>query len=546
MRYLKENRGRKSNLILLSDNLLEDLRVHLVGKRIFENMTDADEECILVPEFLSDDVVDYSVAKATDISTSSTAKSEEEFMGDYTGPSNSSVRLTDLEHFESMDHILARVHEEGYYPPYSLKDSTETEETFGKSIVNTVPTRLLELLKYVIHTPYARLLASFCFDTLMYQLYLGHLDYRIGFNDKNTGLIVNLKAKDAIILMSYCMYRTSGPVEPALARPPLCVPKYVEINKAYLDLRPRDNDLPKYYWWNRFKYNIDTIIKDIQILDEVPWMSNTVFKSAEQFTIALGKQYKARIKHARELYMEMHPAHQWAMCFFYDHITAKGRYTLYDEECILYDDWIAETEGVRQLLDAYDSLIDYRDYYDQLSETLLAKLIPIEVSKDLSAFVGAVYDNTEYYTQFKKLFQEWTGHYLTYLDTERAKLMYLELQPTVVCTGSHTDNSETQITKPGITSLSSHMVEVSEVNLMTEETIPLMLNTYIVEVTEIAIPPSVVVSTKHQKECAHKLITSLSLMIVDDVSTEQNVTAYTLPCGSNLVSISSPGETDGN
>ena len=61
LRYLKANRGRKSNLILLADNLLSGLRVNLVGKRIFQQASDPTQECITVPEFLSEKVVDYSV-----------------------------------------------------------------------------------------------------------------------------------------------------------------------------------------------------------------------------------------------------------------------------------------------------------------------------------------------------------------------------------------------------------------------------------------------------------------------------------------------------
>lgn len=546
MRYLKENRGRKSNLILLADNLLEDLRVHLVGKRIFENTEDDTKDCVIVPEFISDDIVDYSVARATDISTSATAHSEAEFMGDYTGPSNSSVRLADLDHYETMDHILARIHEEGYYPSYSLQDSEDMETTFGKSIVNNVPTRLLELLKYVIHTPYARLLAGFCFDTLMYHLYLGHLDYRIGFNDRNTGLLVSLKAKDAIIFLSYCMYRIFGPDDSTLARAPICIPKYVELNKAYLDFRPADNTLPKHYWWNGFKYNIDTIIKDTQILDEIPWMRNTVYRSAEQFALAIGKQYRARIKHARELYMEMHPAHQWAMCYFYNHILVHGRYTLYPEDCITYETWINETEGVKALIEAYDALIDYRDHYDQLSELLFAKLVPIEVSPDLAAFVGAIYDNTEYYTQFKQLFQEWTGHYLTYLDTERERLTYLEMQPTVACTGEHLDTVITQINTPGITSIQTHVEEVGYTDFTTHDTVPYLLGTYCIETTEKAIDPTPAIDLGHVEECVQNKITVRATEIVDQTCEEADVSTTVLVCGPNLIAASIPGDTNGN
>ncbi len=538
MRYLKENRGKKSNLILLADNLLQNLRVHLVGKRIFQNTTDYTNDCVLVPEFLSDDVVDYSTKRVTTITTDHARISEDEFMGAYTGPANSSIGLVDLNKQESMDHILARVHEEGYYPKYGYQDSLDMQERFGKTITNNVPTRLLELVKYVIHTPYARIMAAFCFDTLMYQCYLGHLSYKIAFEDPNTGVIVNLKASDAIALLNFCMYRIFNPDEVSIAKAPICLPQFVDVHRAYLTLRPRDNDLPKTYYWNKFKYNIDTIIKNLKVLDEIPWLGNKIFYTAETFVKAIGKQYRVRVKHMRELFMEMHPAHQWAMCFYYQHLEVHSRLQL-REKCIRYDEWIASTEGVSSLISAYDELIDYRDYYDQLSTILMAKLLPIEASEDLAAYVGAIFDSTEYYVQLKRLFQDWTGHYLTYLDTERDNLTYLELQPTTVCTGEHGYVANTQINVPGATCVETYMVEEEEIDLKTYESIPYLISITHEETTTTSHDVSVEVDLGHVEECNQKKLNN-STVIVNGTFEQRNPSNIYLRCGCDLIGASIP------
>lgn len=463
MRYLKENRGRKSNLILLADNLLKNLKVHLVGKRIFQQTQDPLNEVVMVPEFLSEEIVDYSVPIPESLITTTNN-------GLPVIPELDSTLSADLlvnkGSKEEMDTILYRVHGEGYYPNYSLPDSIDKEVQFGKTVTNTLPTRLLEFQKYTINTQYLRHLTVFLFDSLMYQYSLGNLQYKITFKDDQTSLPVTLTAGDALILMHYLVYKKDDIT-------PVYLPELHPVDSAYKKERLDKKDIPVDFWWMGYKYRLDTLVDVKGILDEIPWI-NEKFYDAGDFIRALGYQFDKMVGHLRDVATRPLLIYQWAMWYFYQHILARETVSLKVSNKT-YAQWFAQNEVASTLIDAYEELPEKRLRYQNLGQVLLRKILPIEKSNTLLPYAGAIYDNTLFYQQIKQLFTDWTSHDLTYLDTDRTEVTYLNLYPIGIMTSDGSDNSDVQINEIGLDVVSDEHV-VLPIDLRDEDSTKPTLN----------------------------------------------------------------------
>lgn len=443
MRYLKANRGRKSNMILLADNLLQNLRVHLVGKRIMQQTTDPNDDVELIPEILSEEVVDYQVAIAESQPTTSTVAAANPLLATtrkYKSMTASSSQLVNTNAKESMDTILNRVYKEGYYPDYSVDDSTLMTASFARTVTNTVPTRLLEFQKYIVNTQYLRYLTVFLFDSMMYQFAQGNLQYRITFKDENTALPVSLTIGNALILMHYVIYKRFGIT-------PEYLPERYPVDLAYKKTKPLLKDLPDHFWFNGFKYNMDTIVQVDEILKEIPWIDQK-YESVSDFIQALALQFEVMIQHLRSAATEPDLTYQWAMWYFYKFLVAQETVNL-GQTNKPYTEWLAENEGVGQLISAYDQLPESKIYYDQLANTLIAQVLPIQDSELLLRYAGAIYDNTAFYSSIKQLFTDWTSQDLTYLDTDRTDVTYLSLMSPSITTGAHVDTSTVEINDLG-------------------------------------------------------------------------------------------------
>lgn len=463
MRYLKENRGRKSNLILLADNLLKDLRVHLVGKRIFQQTVDLPKDCILVPEFLSEEIVDYSLIIPESLAIES---SESPVTGLSETSSTVDTPLLDRIAKESMDGILNRVFKEGYYPQYSIDNSVKKEDRFGKTLVNTVPTRLLEFQKYIINTQYLKMMSVFLFDSLMYQYSQNNLQYRLVFKDNNTNIPMNLSIEDSLVLLHYVLYRRYE-VEPEY------LPEKYPADTAYKKDRPRPDQLPTHFFFNKYNYQIKTLIEDDKILSDIPW-SNDRFNQVEDFIQILGLQFNALIKHTRDVATAPYLTYQWAMWYYYKFLFVNETVTLQTEK-IPYTTWLSTTPGISDLISAYDSLPNRRVFYDDLMDNLIRLILPIEFSPIFLQYAGAIYDDTAFYDQLKQLFSDWTSHDLTYLDTDRAVVTYLDFMPTSVMTSAESNSVITDFTDLGVEVITD-TIEVLIADLRDEDSVKPTLN----------------------------------------------------------------------
>lgn len=493
MRYLKENRGRKSNLILLADNILKNLKVHLVGKRIFQQTTDPTQECIEVPEFLSEEIVDYSLQIAESLPETSAAPAAAEApvaakaaksrmavksvstkakaavakaVAAQDQPASTST-LVNTNSMETMDYILSRIYGEGYYPNYSVDDSADREYLFGRTVSNTVPTRLLEFQKYLVQAPYERHMTVFLYDALQLYSASGKLEYSLNFVDQNTGVVVDLSIRDAVALVHYAAYKRFGIT-------PIHMPVKSVLHAVYKMTRPLPSELPSHFHWNGYNYRLDSILNVEGILDDIHWSNNKKFTSAPVFIKHLGEQYQAMVKHIRSMYNIQHFTYNWAMQYLYRFLLDRRTIKIRDD--LLYKNWIASTTGVTDLINAYDQLADSKEYYNQLCSTLLEKLLPLEHSEFLMQHAGALFDDSKYYTQLKNLFQDWTSHDLTYLDTDRSQVTFISGLPLPVTTSEHVEAYTTDVTAFS-EQAGTHLEEQGYTDLTRDIDVPLLAET---------------------------------------------------------------------
>jgi hypothetical protein len=420
--YIRQNKGKKSNLIILAENLLKNLKVSLVSKTILQNTEDREDDCVTVPEFLSEEVVNYNTSEAIDEITAS-----------------------------SMNDILYRVHEEGYYPEYSADDSAKMELKFGETEFNMLPTRLYEFLKYTVDTRYLELLMEFFIDTLLYRYSKGELQYRYYFKDPNVSVMVDLSIPDMILLLHYCIYRESGIV-------PSVIPKLYSSRIAYVNYKPKlGQDIPEKFNYQGFSYFYDSFIDTERILTEIPFTWGKV-ESSSLFMDYLAEQFLVLVDHVRDARRTANLRYQYALTHFYGYLRCHESFSIEKfTKAKNYEEWIANTLGVSELIEGYADLPQSNKFFSQLCDILLMQMFPVSSNSPLVDFMGAIQDDTLFYKKLKKLFITLCSRRLTYLDTDRNQTTFF-MFPNQGTEGIHTDGTNTIMVS----------TESNEVNVITD------------------------------------------------------------------------------
>lgn len=407
--YIRQNKGKKSNLVILAENLLKNLKVSLVNKTVLQNTGDKEANCVTIPEFLSEEVVNYNTSEAIDEITAS-----------------------------KMNDILYRIHEEGYYPDYSPENSADMELKFGETEFNMLPTRLYEFLKYTVDTRYLELLMEFFIDTLLYRYSKGELQYRYYFKDPNVSTVVDLSIPDMILLLHYCTYRESGIV-------PSVIPKLYSSRIAYVNYKPKlGQDIPEKFNYQGFSYFYDSFIDTKRILTEIPFTWGKI-ESSVLFMDYLSQQFLMLIDHLRDVRRTAHLKYQYALTHFYGHLRCHESFSIQNfTKAKNFEEWIANTTGVSELIEGYSNLPQSNKFFSQLCDILLMQMFPVVSNSSLIGFMGAIQDDTLFYKKLKKLFITLCSRRLTYLDTDRNQTAFF-MFPNQGAEGIHTGTTNTTI-----------------------------------------------------------------------------------------------------
>ena len=394
--YILGNKGKRSTLEIMAKNLLTEIHVSLVGKTILQESGEKFDECVHVPEFLSEDVVRIG--------------SSEQYEETIT---------------ESMHQILERIHDEGYYPNLSIADSTKKEELFGLSKTNILPTRLMELQKAIMYNPYERLMIRFLLDTFMYNLKNNKLNYKIKYVDKNVNLKMELTVQQVIVLWHYTHYKALG-LE--ITEPPTIA----YVANVYKPVRPTLDSLPKTITVEGITHQIHTLVDVETLLMDIPF-GNAKFKTFSSFQQMCSKQLDVLVKHINDLRINGNLLYHTAMNLLYKSFMINQNLNITLMSASQYSGFINNNEKIKELLDKYLALNIDEDPYRLLSNYLFDLLFPTD-NDYFSKYTAYSKDYTKIYSGLKKLFIQLCSYRLTFLETDRSSITFITPPPMVLAT----------------------------------------------------------------------------------------------------------------
>ena len=406
--YIIQNKGKKSNIEILANNLLKGLHLTLVGKNILQETESAshNNDCVHHPEFLSEDIIETSTTEQIDESTK-----------------------------ESMNEMLYRMYSEGHYPDYSLDDSIVMDERFGLTEFNNLPTRLLEFEKALLNNMYICYLTEFLMDSLMYQYSRGSLTYRIKFTDVNVRKELDLSIGDVIALLYYAHHKASDTVAYSL-------PVRYTTRICYPGVKP--DNLPTTWKYEGFTYLVDSFIDTKSILSDIVFDPGR-FTTQESFMLRMANQFGALLKHTRQVRENAGTKYQQCMLYYYNYLVVHRTIDISLSRYKDYPSWIANTENMAEFLEAYDELNDPKIYYQDLCDNLWNLLFPVESYEEFDDFTGGDRDNTYIYNAIKRLFAQLCSYRLFFLETDRRRSTFLVAPFAALCTHTGTDTSDSSV-----------------------------------------------------------------------------------------------------
>jgi len=401
--YLLQNKGKKSNLEILASNLLKDLQVSLVGKTILQQTVDGFDDCRHIPEFLSEDVIRFGLNEQYEESET-----------------------------EDMQKILYRIQAEGYYPNLSPEIIESTEERFGETELNVVPTRLLELKKHVIYKPYEKLLVRFLFDSFLYNLSESRLTYRVGFVDPNVNVAIDLSLEEAIALFQYAHHKELGT---EIENIPVSYFTYT----PYREDKPSLTSLPKYYTFEGSKYLMTSIVDVKGVVQDI-YFDDKTYSTTEEFQTVLSRQFSALIKHVESLRKSGNLLYHRAFNDLYKNFLVQEQIDLDLVDSPNYSSWISSNDQIKSLVSAYDNLPNSRLYWSLLCDQLVDHMIPTDndLFREHTSFNQ---DKTVLYNGLKKLFIQLCSYRLTFLETDRDRITFLTI-PQMCCGNTDSENTD--------------------------------------------------------------------------------------------------------
>jgi hypothetical protein len=394
MGYILQNRGKRSNLEILADNLLKGLQVKLVAKTILEQTDDGSEDCVLIPEVLSDSVVNAGTFESIDESK-----------------------------YETMDHVLNRVKSEGYFPDLTPRISDDITEKFGNTSLNIIPTRLMELEKTVLHTEYQHLLMEFLLQNVVFRKSKHLLNYRVKYTDENINMEIDLSLDDALLLFHYAHYREFGEVIET-------IPTKYPVSLVYKSQRPKDYELPKWISFMGTDYLMTTVVDVQTTLDEILWTDRTSF-TKEEFVDHVAAQFEILVVQQERLRQCGNLIYHDAMNKFFDYLTVREMVDLNLTDKPNYSSWIASKPDIETIIRAYENLGNDQEMFKELCHKVLTNAVPV-THPIFFKYTAHDPSRLRIYDGLKNLFIRLCSYRLTFLETQRDTLSFLISDPLTI------------------------------------------------------------------------------------------------------------------
>lgn len=432
--YLYTNKGKESNLLILAENLLKELKVSIVGKLIYHNNADTQNSCLWTPEIISDPIVDYANTPDTDTTT-----------------------------FETVSGINSRMYEADLEVNNDVDQIEDLTDTLSYTTRNILPTKLVEIKRYVIDNKYENILARFLLDSIVRWVVNNKLTYTISIIDDTTGIAIEeLSISDALLLIYYSVHKYH-------MEDPVNIPKLYTGNTGYY---PFDKPMvsEKFAYFNE-QYPLKYYIDIDNMLSDIPWKNYNL--NQDNFMDHMADQFIGLVKHIRYTRASSNKLVHLAVHKLYKSLIRQETIGLdsFTAETT-FAEWIGSNELFSSLISGIDDSTTPNENYNLLANNIIETLLPLSNDK-FNEYVTTNDSNTSYvYTQLKKLFMQLCSYNIAFLDTDRDSAIYMFLSNIAVDDTPGGEESDEQVFDPtcDILGMPEEITDESDVIIDTSST----------------------------------------------------------------------------
>lgn len=390
MRYLNQNRGTQSNLIILVNNLLDNVNVGLVGKTIYMNTLTNVNNCIWTPEFVSTII-----------------------------PTVNSQSLTIIPP-ESMTQMNADLLNAGLEVNNTTAYIQEQQTFISETTCNILPTKIVEIQKLSVDEKYNPVLINFTLDTLIYMIVNNLYAPIVNFTDPTTEIEVSISATDALILYYYAIYSEQGIT-------PTYIPDTYTPSCAYQP-NIQASEFPETFPYDGQTYITSSFLNVEGMISGLGYPENVIY-DPDEFSSYVSDQFLnllSQIKYSRS--QTNYIANKIFYRFMNEYVLQTTPYTFtLNSTNTNYSSW-ANSLKLNTLLYKLTTSPTPRTNYGLLSTAIMSALVPWNTSVfSLYGYTAQSVDDT--YDRLKTLFEQLCSYNITFLDTDRQNRIWMLTNP---------------------------------------------------------------------------------------------------------------------
>ena len=390
-RYLLLNRGKQSNLIILVNRLLDTINVGLNGKTVYMNTATNAAVCAWTPEFVSREI-----------------------------PTNNAQSLEEAAPVSMTEMNVALINaglEVDNDPAYVLEEQIK----IGRTPINILPTKLVEIQRLGLDQKYGWLLNNFILDTVVYGITSGIYTPIVDIVDPTTKMSFSLSGKDALILYYYAVHRS-------IREDPVLLPTTYWPTCAFRN-DVSVSSIPESFNYHGFTYPTRSYLSLEDLLNGVSYPQLTV-QDPKEFSDVTANLFLILVKYVTYSRVE---GNRIALEMFLEYckkyILQTKPYTFSLDTEPDYATWFTKHK-LTALSRDLNSNKNYTTAFDALATAIMTALLPEESPVyRLYAYTNPSTENL--YDRLKSLFVQLCSYNIAFLDTDRSISLWFLFNPVV-------------------------------------------------------------------------------------------------------------------
>lgn len=385
--YLVANRGKQTNLVLLAEILLKEINVGLYGRVVYQQTSSGADQCQLTPEFVPVSIPNLYAGAPADVPPSSMA--------------DINLRLVEagLDIRSDTDYVSAQA------------------VTLSSTVVNTYPTKLLEIRPLDYEKKYADFCNKFVIDSFVYMVCQGMYQTTLEINSFADGSTIELSVQEALALYYYAIRRTC--YDPLIINLPT---KYTSSTAFSLTPQTPSPTIT----FNATTYPTKGLVHQESYLGSQPYYSGQIYEIPHQVSEHISQLFLQALTMVIQSRKSASLPASFAMEYLTSTAVVQGDLSLNLIPSITtYAQWWQKRpdiyNGVVSIFEAQnqETLIAS---YTHLSDSLLTSLLPIT---SIMQQYGNFQISDSNYAKLKQLFIQMCSYNITFLDTDRNTTQFL-------------------------------------------------------------------------------------------------------------------------